>query len=110
MATSTTECSKFESVCAIKRRLFFMSTVFCHDCFLSNPTGGIALFNSSKAANAGAEFMLFFPRMDNSPVHTTRVWTALRVRELPTLETDAFRVQTHSVSHTPVGPRFAALF
>ena len=39
--------------------------------------------------------------MDSPPAHTTRVWTALRVRGLPTLETDAFRVQnamrfTHS--------------
>ena len=27
--------------------------------------------------------------MDNEPAHTTRAWTALRVRSFPTLETDA---------------------
>lgn len=101
MATSTTECSKFESVCAIKRRRFFMPISVASRPFLRQPYWGVRpSFNSAKAANAGAEFMPF-PRMDNSPAHTTRVWTALRVRELPTLETDAFRVQnaerfTHS--------------
>jgi len=31
-------------------------------------------------------------RMDKPPVHTTRAWTALRVRDLTTLSTDALRL------------------
>lgn len=84
-----------------KKELFFLHALsVLSRRFFVEPYTGAALFNSSQAANAGAEFMPF-PRMDNSPAHTPRVWTALRVRELPTLETDAFRVQnamrfTHS--------------
>lgn len=37
------------------------------------------------------------PRVDSPPVHTTRVWTALRVRGLTTLETDALRVDKSSI-------------
>lgn len=33
-----------------------------------------------------------FPVMDNQPAHTTRAWTALRVRWLTTLDTDALRL------------------
>ena len=32
---------------------------------------------------------LVHARMDNEPAHTTRAWTALRVRSFPTLETVA---------------------
>lgn len=50
------------------------------------------------------------PRMDNSPVHTTRVWTALRVRELPKLDTDALRWTSLRLAHSPVAPACGAFF
>ena len=83
-----------------KTSVFHADSVLSRLFFVEPYRGVRPSFNSSQAANAGAEFMPF-PRMDNSPAHTPRVWTALRVRELPTLETDAFRVQnamrfTHS--------------
>ena len=56
-----------------------------------------SLFISSKAVDRECIGPALFPRLDNSPAHTTRVWTALRVRELSGLETDAFRVDKSSI-------------
>ena len=39
------------------------------------------------------------PRVDNLPAHTVKAWTALRVRTLPTLGTDALHVD-NIAAHT----------
>ena len=49
---------------------------------------------------------MLVPRVDNLPAHTTRAWTALRVRTLTTLETDALRVD-NIAAHTSVDSRQA---
>ena len=53
----------------------------------------MSFFNSAKksAASAatgdrGIPTACLYPVLDNLPVHTVKVWTALRVRRLPTLE------------------------
>ena len=46
------------------------------------------------------------PRVDNLPAHTARAWTALRVRTLTTLETDALRgdnIAAHTTRAWTVG-------
>jgi len=42
------------------------------------------------------------PRMDNLPAHSMKLWTALRVRRLTTLEADALRLPNSRLKKGPI--------
>ena len=78
-----------------------MPTVFCHDCFLSNPTGGFDPLLTPHRPQTRALSSCLFPAWITHLSTPRGCGQPQAVRELPTLETDAFRVQnakrfTHS--------------
>ena len=105
VTTSTAECRKFESVCAIKRRRFFMPISVASRQVLREPYWGVRpSFNSSQAQSAGAEFVLFFPAWITHLSTPQGCGQPCGFVSYPRSKLTPSVCKTHSVSHTPVAP------